>query len=1658
MSGTDAAATLTLRIDTGQAKADLELLKKEYGDLLAVMRAPATGKGLSGVGESATLAAKQIDTLTKQVATLQAKMATAGASGSSGLLGNVTKAGYEVQGLFGQVDKSVERSNSNMKIMLKSAEMTGNAAVKAVQDIGRAKNQANSLELRVIAAEEAAKASAAAKAVQDLGRAKNLANSLELRVIAAEEAAKASAAAKAVQDLGRAKNLANSLELRVIAAEEAAKASAAAKAVQDLGRAKNLANSLELRVIAAEEAARIKAAAKDAQDLAKWLALTDKQRASATVQASKAYYGGARQEQLPGVAGSSQALSAAQAVGSVVEAEAALARLTTAHKSLAPATKESAASQIHWNKVANEGHAAARGLAGSLGTLWITYGSLVPLLAGATIGSAFINAAKAGSEFAYQLTFVKALGGESAEAVQKLSDAALSLSQTGLRGPTEIASGFRILAQAGLDASEALEAMPQTLNLATVGEMEMEQAAVTLVGVMKAFNLTVKDSERVGDVFAKAAALSQTSVQGMTEAMKTASVVGEQYGANLEDTATAITLLAKVNITGTAAGTSFRNMLKELYAPVPQSAKAMENLGLKTKDAEGNLRNFADVVFDLKGKLADFSKGDQVEILQRLFGERGAKEAVAMLALTKDKWVELRDEIKNSKGFMEGVATELENTAKGKWAQAINTMKVQLVTAFNEMEPIFSQLADNLKALFADPAFLQNLKAIVGGMASLTNAVIEMAPHLITLAQAWVVYKAAMITAAVWTATSTAVMGFATSMQIASGVMGPALGPMASMKAIVAGLPSLLMAIPAPLAVIAGGLAAGAVAWTIWGNNASRAGDKAYDAAVRASAALDKVSRREKYGVGDLGEAQEELDKAEKLLSLRVEGRATGTALSDARESVTKWGKVVEGLEREKYKASNASEGLKAAVAGETKKPTRKASEILGSGGRGGGRSFSDETKDIVRGYGLREQAQNQEFENYKKILDQRVKYGALSQEAENVLLEAAREAIDGKTTALAASEKGQLQALLVSKETDESAKESIRRRIEEIDSVNALTASKREHTVIMREELAELKNAAAERKLAADTQEFVEKEERSRQRAQASFEMMKTHTAESRAAMDAYLSTIDRGESKLREYEKAVRDAREALSQMREEFERLGPLNETQVAALDAQSQAAERASSNYDRLKESIEGQAEANAQSTLALKAQEEGLNRLQSGIQASNAMMSAMLDARTTSGYYTSLESMRAEGNINKERIAQLAQLKASYEAMGEAGVAAAAQVEAEMISLSAHLDPIADKVREIFEGAFTNFFDDMLNVINGTKSLKAALKDLGNTILKDLWGMASKELSQQFMKILGGGLEPGKGAGLFSMISQAFVPDSRKIGNDIVEAGRSLFNRVSGGGASISSNFKGAAAKFNVLGGAPSDVAVTSAPNVIKGLKDSVDSAVISLNGLGTASTTSQAAFSTLNGSIATSQASITTLGTSSAVSEASISAMGATSAMAEASMLGTEASSLLADVALASTAVSATAASAGLSSVAASSSTDAVGGLLGNVFDISTKGLFEIGGLGFHQGGVVGRESTFLRNVPASVFQGAPRFHGGGLAGDEVPAILQRGEGVFTANQMKAMGLQSQAEGFGGTDGKVINITVNINGNNNNPQDVRRAAGQGAREAMALLNSARRYA
>jgi Lambda phage tail tape-measure protein (Tape_meas_lam_C) len=81
-------------------------------------------------------------------------------------------------------------------------------------------------------------------------------------------------------------------------------------------------------------------------------------------------------------------------------------------------------------------------------------------------------------------------------------------------------------------------------------------------------------------------------------------------------------------------------------------------------------------------------------------------------------------------------------------------------------------------------------------------------------------------------------------------------------------------------------------------------------------------------------------------------------------------------------------------------------------------------------------------------------------------------------------------------------------------------------------------------------------------------------------------------------------------------------------------------------------------------------------------------------------------------------------------------------------------------------------------------------------------------------------------------------------------------------------------------------------------------------------------------------------------------------------------------------------------------------GPLAEMFEGFLGGLGGGGGGGLlagilHEGGIAGSGGG-RRTVDPSVFAGARRYHSGGLAGDEVPAILQRGERVLSKQQTRA--------------------------------------------------------
>lgn len=410
--------------------------------------------------------------------------------------------------------------------------------------------------------------------------------------------------------------------------------------------------------------------------------------------------------------------NAAEKFGSAA-ANADVAALQRSLAQIPGAADKSRAAMERHNDIMREGHALARGLAGSLGGLWLTYGSLVPLAAGAALAATLKGVVEAGKEVEHQLNFVAALTGQGVNL-----DQFVTITDSSLRSVTEAANAMRALAQNGLSASQSLQVLPSVLQLATVGEMDVAQAALAVTGATAAFGLQFTEAERVADIFAKTAATSNTSVLAMTESMKQASTASSLFKVSVEETAGMLGLLAKINITGGAAGTAFTNMLTGLYEPTNQGKKALKELGIEIQTQGGSLKGYTVLMEELRAKLGNFNDAARVDFLGSIFTTRGVKAAeLAMQNL--DEYKKKVAEAGEASGFMAGVLRKLEDDTEGAFKRLSVAVQNTFVKAFAEAAPYVQQLGLHLGDAFKQEGTQSSIANLATNVARLTGFLVE---------------------------------------------------------------------------------------------------------------------------------------------------------------------------------------------------------------------------------------------------------------------------------------------------------------------------------------------------------------------------------------------------------------------------------------------------------------------------------------------------------------------------------------------------------------------------------------------------------------------------------------------------------------------------------------------------------------------------------------------------------------------------------------------------------------------------------------------------------------------------------------------------------------------------------------------------------------------
>jgi len=411
-------------------------------------------------------------------------------------------------------------------------------------------------------------------------------------------------------------------------------------------------------------------------------------------------------------------------------------QLEAQYAALAVATRGAAGAQLHWNEIAHQGNRLARGLAGSLGGLWLTYGSLVPLVAAAALASSLKAVITVGKDLEYQFTYIQAITEGTVISLNELGDAIKGTIFT----PTEAAGALRILAQAGLEVNEAMAALPSVLKLATVGEVDVAGAALTTTSVMHTFGLAVSDISHIVDVFARADRLSATSVKEMMEAMKQASSVANIFGVSVEETAAALATLANRGIEGSAAGTAIRNMVKELASPASKrAAEALKQYGIEIFNADGSAKKFTANLKELSNVTAVMSSQTKARFLEDMFNERGAKAANILLT-DLEKMNQTLKEIEMSSrglGFMTEAQVRVAQSLDGMMKAAKSGLEETFAKVYQSVRPEIEGIVDSLGKLARSDGLKTTLTVIANGFINLTEALREHATIIGTVAAAY---------------------------------------------------------------------------------------------------------------------------------------------------------------------------------------------------------------------------------------------------------------------------------------------------------------------------------------------------------------------------------------------------------------------------------------------------------------------------------------------------------------------------------------------------------------------------------------------------------------------------------------------------------------------------------------------------------------------------------------------------------------------------------------------------------------------------------------------------------------------------------------------------------------------------------------------------------
>jgi TP901 family phage tail tape measure protein len=357
---------------------------------------------------------------------------------------------------------------------------------------------------------------------------------------------------------------------------------------------------------------------------------------------------------------------------------------------------------------------------------------------GLGLAAGFGYAVKAAADFDKQMSAVSAATHANVGDMKALRAAALQAGKDTQYSATQAAQGVTELAKAGVATASILGGgLKGALTLAAAGQLDVGEAAETAASAMTQFKLSGDKVPHVADLLAAAAGKAQGSVHDMGQALNQAGLIASQTGLTIEETTGGLAAFASAGLTGSDAGTSFKQMLLMLQAPSEKTQGLMDELGISLYDNQGKFIGLSKFAGQLQEKLKGLTPQARAAAMAQIFGADATRAASIMYengSAGIQKWI---DKV-NETGYAQKTASQLTDNLAGdveRLKGSLETMAIEAGGGANSGLRVLVKLLNGIVDTLGNMNPLVTSGAVV--LAGLTGA-------LLLGFAAWVKYRRAV--------------------------------------------------------------------------------------------------------------------------------------------------------------------------------------------------------------------------------------------------------------------------------------------------------------------------------------------------------------------------------------------------------------------------------------------------------------------------------------------------------------------------------------------------------------------------------------------------------------------------------------------------------------------------------------------------------------------------------------------------------------------------------------------------------------------------------------------------------------------------------------------------------------------------------------------------